>query len=599
MKTSSFCLALFCAALSQFAVPVAHGEDAALSQSAPVVEVRDMPQSGQGRLLRKINTEWKCEYSPSLRSRAQLRGVQVSKRFGGEKDFSDLREWGANVVRLPVDCAGGTNLEAHAASVAAWLERMQSDILPRAEKYGIGVIPCLFDVPGGREKTADFRMFGDRRYLDAFRETWKTIASRLKGSRAIAGYDLCNEPHQSHFAAVADYWTVQRLAAEDIRAIDPETPIVVEAYGWDGPEAFWAMSPMKLANIVYEVHMYYPMAYTHQGLYDWRQGPEYPCASNGWDRAYMKKTLSQVRDFELRHGARIFCGEFSAAAWAKGADRYIADCISVFDEYGWDWTYHAFREYEGWSVEHEGTSRRDCPRVAYETRRKKVLLDGLKGKTSACRADVGADKAKMLVVGNSIVRHQVAPKLGWTNDWGMAASAREKDFAHLVASGIERHTGRPVELRIHDTKGLEFNYKTYDAKEDLSAEADWRPDYVVFSAGENIGDLTNAANRAVWREDLVKAAEFLKSANPGVKIVYKTVFWPEQSKNKAIFSAAEAVGAAVADLGYRGNDRRYQARGLFKHSGVACHPGDLGMEMIAETILRAFGFLGESACVRR
>lgn len=220
------------------------------------------------------------------------------------------------------------------------------------------------------------------------------------------------------------------------------------------------------------------------------------------------------------------------------------------------------------------------------------------GLSFACCADVDADKAKLLVIGNSIVRHPVAPKLGWTNDWGMAASAREKDFAHLVASGIERHTGRPVELRTRGT-GLEANYLKYDANVDFAHEAQWRPDYVVFSVGENIHDFTNAANRAVWREDLVKAAEFLKSANPDVKIVYKTTFWPEQSKNKAIFAAAEAVGAAVADLGERGNDRRYQARGLFKHSGVACHPGDLGMEMIAETILRAFGFPGTSANVRR
>ena len=29
--------------------------------------------------------------------------------------------------------------------------------------------------------------------------------------------------------------------------------------------------------------------------------------------------------------------------------------IEIFEEYGWDWTYHAFREWNGWSLEHEGT----------------------------------------------------------------------------------------------------------------------------------------------------------------------------------------------------------------------------------------------------
>ncbi len=346
----------------------------------PVIEVRDMPQSATGRLLKKINVGWKCQYSKSFQSRPQLRGVMVHGRhFGSNKDFADLRDWGATVVRLPITCAGGTNLVLHAESVDKWLEHVVVDLLPRAEKYGIGLIPCLFAVPGDCAEKGDVRMFNDNRYLNAFRATWRTIARRLKGRRMIYGYDLFNEPHQTQFASVADYWTVQRLTAEDIRAIDPEVPVIIEAYGWDGPEAFWAMSPMKLTNIVYEVHMYYPMAFTHQGLYKRQAGVEYPCASNGWNRAFLEKTLTQVRDFERTHGARIYCGEFSAVAWAKGADLYIADCISLFNRYGWDWTYHAFREFEGWSVEHEGPDRWHCRDVP-DTARKRALLKGLRAK---------------------------------------------------------------------------------------------------------------------------------------------------------------------------------------------------------------------------
>ena len=44
-------------------------------------------------------------------------------------------------------------------------------------------------------------------------------------------------------------------------------------------------------------------------------------------------------------------GEFSAVRWAPGADRYLADCTAIFEEYGWDWSYHAFREWGGWSCE--------------------------------------------------------------------------------------------------------------------------------------------------------------------------------------------------------------------------------------------------------
>ena len=40
---------------------------------------------------------------------------------------------------------------------------------------------------------------------------------------------------------------------------------------------------------------------------------------------------------------------------------------------------------------------------------------------------------RILVVGNSITRHGPNAEIGWGNrDWGMAASAPEKDFVHLL-----------------------------------------------------------------------------------------------------------------------------------------------------------------------
>ena len=41
-------------------------------------------------------------------------------------------------------------------------------------------------------------------------------------------------------------------------------------------------------------------------------------------------------------------------------------------------------------------------------------------------------KKKILVVGNSILRHGPCKEIGWERDWGMAASAPEKDFVHLL-----------------------------------------------------------------------------------------------------------------------------------------------------------------------
>jgi hypothetical protein len=70
----------------------------------------------------------------------------------------------------------------------------------------------------------------------------------------------------------------------------------------------------------------------------------------------------------------IYLGEFSAIRWAPGdsAHQYLRDCIDIFEEYGWDWAYHAFREWDGWSVEH-GPDRNNRTRMATPTDREQLL----------------------------------------------------------------------------------------------------------------------------------------------------------------------------------------------------------------------------------
>ena len=101
----------------------------------------------------------------------------------------------------------------------------------------------------------------------------------------------------------------------------------------------------------------------------------------GWNRDWIVNDLRPVAEFAKRHGAKIYVGEFSAAAWLPGAEKWMADCISVFNEYGWDWTYHAFRESPIWSVEHEGTDRDHLWPTA-DTPRKSVLVNALKGESA-------------------------------------------------------------------------------------------------------------------------------------------------------------------------------------------------------------------------
>jgi len=44
------------------------------------------------------------------------------------------------------------------------------------------------------------------------------------------------------------------------------------------------------------------------------------------------------------------------------------------EEYEWDWAYHAFREWDGWSVEH-GPDRENRERTSEPTDRQRLLVD--------------------------------------------------------------------------------------------------------------------------------------------------------------------------------------------------------------------------------
>ena len=311
---------------------------------------------------------------------APLRGaMSPSRRDMVEDDFRTLHEWGATLLRYQMgrgwDAKNDPSREL--AGYMEWLDgrldHLERDILPWAEKYGVWVVVDLHAPPGGRNG-GDMAMFYDQRWNDAFVEVWRKIARRFTGCRMIYGYDLVNEPKQSD-RALCDYWNTQRRAAEAIREIDPDATIIVESNGYDSPGGFTYLSPLAMDNVIYQVHMYEPFAFTHQGIHKGFGPTTYPGEAKGWNRDYLVKRLAPVLEFQRKHKARIYVGEFSAVAWADGAERYLADLISIFNEYGWDWTYHAFRESPCWDVEKEGPS---IPKMvpAPDTPRKRVLLNG-------------------------------------------------------------------------------------------------------------------------------------------------------------------------------------------------------------------------------
>jgi hypothetical protein len=168
-------------------------------------------------------------------------------------------------------------------------------------------------------------------------------------------------------------------AAQAIREIDSQHAIIVEAPPWGSPESLADFSPLAVSNVIYSVHMYVPAEFTHQGVFNpTSKRVAYPGEIDGrtWDRAALASVLKPVVDFQSAYRVPIYIGEFSAIRWApdQSAYRYLKDVIDLFEEYGWDWSYHAFREWQGWSVEHTEDRANSQP-AAEPTHRQQLLCE--------------------------------------------------------------------------------------------------------------------------------------------------------------------------------------------------------------------------------
>jgi endoglucanase len=59
----------------------------------------------------------------------------------------------------------------------------------------------------------------------------------------------------------------------------------------------------------------------------------------------------------------MYVREFGAVRWSKGADLNFSDLIPIFEEYRWDWSYQAFREWDGWNAEHGDIPANPVPAI--------------------------------------------------------------------------------------------------------------------------------------------------------------------------------------------------------------------------------------------
>jgi hypothetical protein len=192
---------------------------------------------------------------------------------------------------------------------------------------------------------------------------------------------------------------------------------------------------------------------------------------------------------------------------------------------------------------------------------------------------------RMMVIGNSIMNHGPLPAQGWFNSNGMAASAPEKDFVHLLTSRLAQQYPQ-VTMRLVSGGDFErqFGKPEYSIDEFNEPLQQFKPDLIILRIGENVdeGDVLSPRDfEAQYRKLLERLATY--TGQP-VKIVCTTSVWKRTQTDIVIRRVATEKGLTLVDLSSMVGQDQFFAFNEYKDAAIGAHPNDNGMKRIADLI---------------
>ena len=318
-----------------------------------------------------------------VQMKTRYRGVTIDGRRT-EKDFEDLKKWGVNLVRYHI-YGRVPEIEKlplnDAEKYRRWLDLKLQELdrtLEYCRKNDLKVIIALFNALGSTQTSLlSNTLTFTPEAQDMLVWEWEKMAAKYKDNPTVCGYDILNEPLENNYSGQSGVLDWDRLAervAKAIRQIDPVKPIIIEPSGYGASVYFLVDVP----NVIYSVHFYSPQHYTHQGLNGMPAGLSYPGQIDNilWDKDTMRKALAPAIEFKKKYNVPMIVGEFSALRWAPGSQQYLKNAIEIFEENGWDWIYHGYREFHGWDA--EWSADRKVEGRLPSTPRKEMLLEYFK-----------------------------------------------------------------------------------------------------------------------------------------------------------------------------------------------------------------------------
>lgn len=200
------------------------------------------------------------------------------------------------------------------------------------------------------------------------------------------------------------------------------------------------------------------------------------------------------------------------------------------------------------------------------------------------------DTYKYVAIGNSVTIHDKNEL--WPGNWGMAATAPEKDYVHVLSRLIEQDTAQQVETTVLSCKEWELSAE----RENMLSEFESIPedaDLITIQTGENV-----TLNMEEIEKDYRILFNFIRLKAPDAQIlVLGEILWPnpeiEQAKqnfcaecNMKFINMDEFLNGYDMYKSYLGENIVGEDGSIYTitNDAVAAHPNDAGMQKIAEII---------------
>ncbi len=257
--------------------------------------------------------------------------------FVTEKDFEKIATWGLDHVRIPFDYNIFEN--ADGSYKKDGFDRLENAI-QLARKYGLKVVADL-------HKTAGFSFddygedehgfFEDEKYQLRFCRLWEELAKHFGKYSDDVAFELLNEVTDQSFITV---WNkVVRDCIQGIRKYAPDTVIIVGSYWNNSPEAVKDLEEPYDDKVVYNMHCYDPLKFTHQGAYWTDQiDPDERVAfeESGVSEEYFERVFSSAIEKAKAEGTELYCGEYGVIDVVSPEDtlKWYKTINAVFEKYG-------------------------------------------------------------------------------------------------------------------------------------------------------------------------------------------------------------------------------------------------------------------------